>query len=298
MTGLRFERMLPDEFDPAVCLDYLERSPLECLYEADPRGVNRLLRLDGRLVLIRFDWSAPGRLGIERLAGDSLLEEDGPELLRYAAEWFDLDRDLRPFYRMAAEDALLGPLAERFYGLRLIGVPDLFEALCWAIVGQQVNLTFAYTLKKRLAEAYGEALQWNGRTYRLFPGPERMAAAEGEELTGLQLTRNKARAIRETAEWLASGRISRERLAGLSGEEAERELTAIRGVGPWTAQYVRMRCLRDLTAVPYGDVGLQNAVKALTGMDRKPTLPELRELFVRWPGWESYAVFYLWRALY
>ncbi|MNE90575.1 DNA-3-methyladenine glycosylase [compost metagenome] len=59
-----------------------------------------------------------------------------------------------------------------------------------------------------------------------------------------------------------------------------------------------MRCLRDTTAYPTGDVGLQNAVKFLTGMDRKPTPAELLELAVPWKGWEAYATFYLWRALY
>ncbi|WP_036725786.1 DNA-3-methyladenine glycosylase, partial [Paenibacillus forsythiae] len=81
-------------------------------------------------------------------------------------------------------------------------------------------------------------------------------------------------------------------------EEAEARLTAVRGIGPWTAQYVRMRCLRDASSFPIGDVGLHNAVKSALGLDRKPTLPELGELFAGWRGWEAYATFFLWRVLY
>ncbi|WP_025696071.1 DNA-3-methyladenine glycosylase family protein, partial [Paenibacillus forsythiae] len=102
--------------------------------------------------------------------GDAGLED----LARYVRDWFDLDRDLRPFYKLAAGDPLLGPLTERFRGLRIVGIPDLFEALCWAILGQQVNLAFAYKLKARLAEGYGESILRSGRRYHLFPAPERL----------------------------------------------------------------------------------------------------------------------------
>ncbi len=59
-----------------------------------------------------------------------------------------------------------------------------------------------------------------------------------------------------------------------------------------------MRCLRDPSAFPIEDVGLQNAVKATRGMDRKHSIAELREMTVAWEGWEAYATFYLWRSLY
>ncbi|MNC63442.1 DNA-3-methyladenine glycosylase [compost metagenome] len=103
----------------------------------------------------------------------------------------------------------------------------------------------------------------------------------------------------EVAALIAGGGLSRAELLALpSPEAAEQRLLKIRGVGPWTSQYVRMRCLRDATSFPVGDVGLQNAVKFLTGMDRKPTPAELLELALPWRGWEAYATFYLWRALY
>jgi DNA-3-methyladenine glycosylase II len=75
-------------------------------------------------------------------------------------------------------------------------------------------------------------------------------------------------------------------------------LVRVRGIGPWTAHYVRMRCLRDPRAFPIGDAGLHNAVKARLGLERKPTPQELQALFANWAGWEAYATFYLWHSLY
>lgn len=299
MNDLLFELPLPEYFDFEVCLEYLNRSPLECLYRTDQEGVTRFFIVDNTPVLIRLTVPEGGGLRVTQLYGPVPGPDALKRLARYIVEWFDLDRNLVPFYTLAEADPLLRPLAEQHRGLRIVGIPDLFEALCWAILGQQVNLPFAYRLKQQLTARYGESLEWEGHTYYAFPGPEVFAEVQLEELCALQLTRNKARTVLEVAALIAGGGLSREALLALpSPEAAEQRMLQIRGVGPWTSQYVRMRCLRDTTAYPVGDVGLQNAVKFLTGMDRKPTPAELLTLAERWRGWEAYATFYLWRALY
>lgn len=299
MNDLLFELPLPEDFDLDACLEYMNRSPLECLFRTDEAGVTRLFRLADGPVLIRLSVSGEHRLNVTRLHGAVPSVPEREWLARYIVEWFDLDRDLAPFYRLAAADPLLGPLAGQHRGLRIIGIPDLFEALCWAILGQQVNLAFAYRLKQRLTAEYGEALEWEGQTYYRFPGPEVFAEVQLEELCALQLTRNKAQTILTVAGLIAAGELSREELLALpSPAAAEQRLLQIRGIGPWTSQYVRMRCLRDASSYPVGDVGLQNVIKHLTGMDRKPTPAELLDLAQHWQGWEAYATFYLWRALY
>ncbi|ASA26580.1 DNA-3-methyladenine glycosylase [Paenibacillus donghaensis] len=299
MNDLLFELLLPELFDYATCLEYMERSALECLYRADSTGVTRLFELGSGPLLIKLTMRDGSFIQARLLHGSVPGIEEQERLARYITEWFDLDRDLTPFYTLAAADPLLGPLAVRFHGLRIVGIPDLFEALCWAILGQQVNLAFAYRLKQRLTAEYGRSMEWEGHTYYCFARPEDLLGVSVEELCALQLTRSKARTILEVAALLARGELSREALLDMpSPEAAEKELVAIRGIGPWTAQYVRMRCLRDPSSFPVGDVGLQNAVKVLTGMDKKPTPAELVGLSVGWRGWEAYATFYLWRTLY
>jgi DNA-3-methyladenine glycosylase II len=198
---------------------------------------------------------------------------------------------------MAEKDPLLQGLVNKFYGLRLVGVEDLFEALCWAIIGQQINLTFAYTLKRRFIETFGTAINQANQTYWMFPGPNRVAQLSPEDITPLKFSRKKAEYVIDVAKRMDSGQMTKQKLLAMNNFEAIfNALTKIRGIGNWTANYVMMRCLKYYSAFPIQDIGLQNAVKQQLELDRKPTFEELREMAAHWKGWEAYATFYLWRS--
>ncbi len=296
MRDSTFSLELPEHFSFAQCLGYLNRSSDECLYQTADEKVYKLLKLEGKPSILEIS----GGDGLQVCFADRVPDAESREsAFRYIREWFDLETDLAPFYRLARENALLAPVAIRFKGLRLIGVPDLFEALSWAILGQQITLRFAYTLKKRVVETFGEAVEHDGRVLHAFPEPQRIAALDPQELQTLQLSRTKAAALIEVARLIDEGSLSKQRLLR-SGDfrSAFQELVSIRGIGPWTAHYVLMRCLRDRSAFPVDDVGLQNAVKQQLAMERKPTPVELRRLFDGMQGWEAYASFYLWKSIY
>jgi DNA-3-methyladenine glycosylase II len=291
---------LPAGFSYSEALHYLSRSPLECLHLVEDRRIYKLLELEPleEPVFIEISEQEQGCLLLRSVEGKPLSPSAGQAAVSYIQEWFDLKRDVTPFYVMAERDPLLSKLAEDYAGLRIIGVPDLFEALSWAVVGQQVNLTFAYTMKKRLVESYGLRKEWNGRTLWRFPKPADIASLTVEELRQLQLTTKKAEFLIGIAKLMDSGDLTKEALASAAtSQEAERQLTSIRGIGPWTANYVMMRCLRDTSAFPIGDAGLQNALKASLQRTEKPSADEIRAIFEPWHPWEAYAVFYLWRSL-
>lgn len=283
----------PADFNFAECLVHLGRSPLENLYGLTDGVLTKLLQLNGQLVLVRI-FFAGNALRIEFPLG-ALSEEKQEMALAYVREWFDLTTDLNGFYAMAGTDPVLDKVVQQYYGLRVMCIPDLFEALVWAVMGQQINLTFAYTLKKRFVENFGESLLWEGERYWTFPSPESIAAQTVADLKALQLTGRKAEYILGIASAMASGQLQKERL--LQEPDMERTLLEIRGIGAWSANYVMMKCLHSQSAFPLADVGLHNALKAQLGMDRKPTLEEISELAKNWEGWQAYATFYLWRSL-
>lgn len=283
----------PADFNFAECLVHLGRSPLENLYGLTGGVLTKLLQLNGQLVLVRI-FFAGNALRIEFPLG-ALSEEKQEMALAYVREWFDLTTDLNGFYAMAGTDPVLDKVVQQYYGLRVMCIPDLFEALVWAVMGQQINLTFAYTLKKRFVENFGESLLWEGERYWTFPSPESIAAQTVADLKALQLTGRKAEYILGIASAMASGQLQKERL--LQEPDMERTLLEIRGIGAWSANYVMMKCLHSQSAFPLADVGLHNALKAQLGMDRKPTLEEISELAKNWEGWQAYATFYLWRSL-
>jgi DNA-3-methyladenine glycosylase II len=290
----------PLEFRLEENLAYLARSPNECLYQVADGTITRCIPVGQHKPIVSISSEPDGRVRVRIMAvAPAFLPFVRDAIAGYIAEWFDWETDLAPFYRMAVQDPLLSGPAEQFYGLRLIGVTDLFEALSWAILGQQINLTFAYTLKRRVVERFGSFAAHDGSRYWIFPTPETIAALRTEDLAVLQTTTKKAEYLIGVARLMADGHLTKEGLLTSGGlEAAENRLTGIRGIGPWTAHYVAMRCLRFRSAFPIQDVGLQLAIKALLGIDRKPTLAEVRSYAASWTGWESYATFYLWRTLY
>ena len=115
-----------------------------------------------------------------------------------------LDQDLAPFEARAPLDPPFGALVGRLRGLRALLLASPFEALVWAIVGQQINIAFAYRLKRALIERFGGRLEHDGRVYCLFPDPERLAALEPDALRPLQFSGQKARYIVDLARQVAA----------------------------------------------------------------------------------------------
>lgn len=292
---------LPDPFRYDQNLGYLSRSTNECLFHVDNFDIYKLLHVGDNPVLIAVnnEDNSELRIRIVHPADSDLTTSLREDVARYVWEWFDLGTFLAPFYELAQGDPILKQVTQDFYGLRLIGIPDLFEAMSWGIIGQQINLTFAYTLKRRLVEAFGTRLDWDGRSYPAFPTPERIAKLTPDALTALQFTGKKAEYLIGVAKLMAEGLLSKEELLKRNDfMDIEKQLLSIRGIGPWTANYVLMRCLRNPAAFPLADVGLHNALKHVLGFEQKPTLPHIRRLADGWKGWEAYATFYLWRVLY
>ena len=198
---------------------------------------------------------------------------------------------------MARQDDLLKGLVKKYHGYRIMGHPDLFESLIWAVLGQQINLSFAYTLKRRVVEKFGATLEFKNKKYFIFPTPESMAGVSPEQLYPLQLSKQKASYVVGIAQAFVEGRINKEKLGKLSFEEAKEALMGIKGIGNWTANYALMKTFRYPNAFPLEDAGLHNAIKNLLGLKSKPDLKRVKRIFKRYKGWEAYATIYLWKSL-
>jgi len=165
--------------------------------------------------------------------------------------------DLVAFSAWAAGEELLAPLVVRFAGFRPTLAPDPFEMLVGAITAQQVSLFAAVAIRNRLVERFGEQV---GRVWA-FPTRERVAAATEEELFSLGFSRRKA----EYVIGLASSDLDLAGLALLPDDEVKAELTALRGLGEWTADWFLARYLGRAHAWPAGDLAVRKAVRALYG---------------------------------
>lgn len=168
-----------------------------------------------------------------------------------------------------------------------------YNCLVKCIIHQQLNIKFAYTLTERFVKAYGTEV--NGAWF--YPSPDRVAALTVEELRELQFSTRKAEYIIDISKEIAEGRLSLESLYDRTDEEIMKELIVYRGIGQWTIQNVLLFGLGRQNLFPIADIGIQNALKKLLGLDAKPTKEEMEHLIPAWEPYLSYASLYLWRSI-
>jgi 3-methyladenine DNA glycosylase/8-oxoguanine DNA glycosylase len=168
--------------------------------------------------------------------------------------------------------------------------PTVFEGIVWAIVGQQVNLAFAYKLRRVVTELAGTPVG------ELIAHPDAAAVArlDYDDLTGRQFSRRKAEYLIDVARSIASGELDVERLPSGAPDEVFAQLMAIRGFGEWTTNYVMMRACGFLDCVPYGDSGLASGLRHFFNLDSRPDRETTETLMAPFAPYRSLATFHLW----
>ncbi len=215
-------------------------------------------------------------------------------LHRCAVRMLGLHQDPAAFERSLVRHPAFQGLAMARRGLRIPLTANVWEALVWAILGQQVNLAFAYTLRRALVARFGQPRPLGLCSH---PGPEALAGADLEDLLALRLSRAKAECLLRAAQAVVSGALDLETFPDRPATRASAHLLAIKGIGPWTAQYVLMRGCGFGDCVPIGDAGLTLALQRHHGLDHRPDPTETLEWLAPFAPRRSLAVFHLWASL-
>jgi AraC family transcriptional regulator of adaptative response / DNA-3-methyladenine glycosylase II len=249
----------------------------------------RVIEIDGTLGSLAVS-DCPERsalrveLRLERLAAL-------PAVIARVRHVFDLGSDPRVIARELGRDPRLAPLVAARPGLRVPGAWDGFEIAVRGILGQQITVHAATRLAGSLVATLGQPVAAGSLGEGLshaFPSPQRF------ELTQLvQLGMPRARAVALFG--LARAALEDPRLfdTGQDLEHAVARLTALPGIGAWTAQYIAMRALAESDAFPVGDIGL---LRAMAEGGVRPSPKALLARAEAWRPWRSYAVLHLWTA--
>ncbi|HEX6940469.1 MAG TPA: hypothetical protein VF158_13725 [Longimicrobiales bacterium] len=278
----RVELALPPHFDGRNLLGFLRARRIEPLEAVGARSFARAVWWGGECVVVRFAFSGVRLSRVRATLPGPLRTTQGVDAARrlLGADW-----DFPGFAAMAQGDPLLGPLVRRYGWLARPQLPDAYEALIRAILEQQVSVKAAATMTRRFILRFGRPLPEPDGGFVAFPRPADVAGAGLEGLRGMGLTRAKERSVIAASEAAAAGEID----AGM--------LTALPGVGPWSAGYVRMRALADGDVFLDGDLGIRVALGRLLGRDAPVTAAEARALAEHWAPWRTHAMTYLWRSL-
>jgi DNA-3-methyladenine glycosylase II len=253
----------------------------------------RILRLDGRLVPYEVRWSGTvddARLHIAVAAGGADVER---AVRAEARRIFGLDFDLVGFYRMAKADRALGPLVEPLYGLRPTLAPTPLEMLVGSITAQQVNLSFAFACRARLVRRWGTPVRVGGVEVHAFPDAAALAGARLRELRALKYSTRKGVYIRDLARAVVAGALDLDALACAPSDEVIAQLTALRGLGRWTADWFLARCCGRGDACPAGDLAVRKAFEHYYGRGRTLSEEAIRRRARAWGPYQNLAVHYL-----
>jgi 3-methyladenine DNA glycosylase/8-oxoguanine DNA glycosylase len=209
-----------------------------------------------------------------------------PEIVRQVRRLFDLDADILAAHSVLRNDPQLETAIQLRPGLRVPGGWDGFEILVRAILGQQVTVAFGTTLTARLVDRFGEH-RANGieELDRVFPTPGQLVNAP---LESIGLPQARAETLRTVACAVIEGRI--EFRPGQRLDDFIEKLTALPGIGSWTAHYVAMRALNHPDAFPAGDLVVQRVL----GNGKRLSERETLERSQKWRPWRAYAVLHLW----
>ena len=203
------------------------------------------------------------------------------------------DLDLESFYLTAKTDRVLGELVPHFRGLRPTLMPEPFDMLVSAICAQQVNLAFAFALRASLVRRYGTRLETTGEPLFAFPEPDALARAQVRHLRAMKFSGRKAEYIVGLARRVASGELDLTGLAERSNEEVIETLTAVRGLGRWTAEWFIARGLGRGDVCPAGDLAVRKAFERFYNRGRPLSERAIRRRAARWGAHQNLAVHYL-----
>ena len=234
-------------------------------------GLHRVV--GGREVRIT---TAPGGVDVEPL--DVEVE---PVVRTLLGAEFDLDE----FYAFAAGEPVLAELVQELRGLRPPIAVEPFESLVTSITAQQVSLHAAFAVRNRLIERFGVRAE---HAYA-FPTRERLALAEPDEITEIGFSRRKA----DYAVGLARSELDLAGLEALTDDDVKGALTALPGIGEWTADWFLARHLGRARAWPAGDLGVRKAASRCYGDGSLLSIDEVRAIGARFDPFQNLAAHYL-----
>jgi DNA-3-methyladenine glycosylase II len=254
----------------------------------------RVLRRDGALVPYEVRWSGPIEdvrlvIHIPGARSAAVAGAAAAEVRRL----FGLDFDLPGFYRMAKADAALAPLVEPLYGMRPTLAPTPLEMLVGSITAQQVNLSFAFACRARLVRRYGTPVQCADGELWAFPDAAALAGARVREMRALKYSNRKAEYIRDLARAVVGGTLDLDTLDAASSVEVITRLTALRGLGRWTADWFLARCCGRGDVCPAGDLAVRKAFEHHYGRGRRLSEEAIRRRARAWGPYQNLAVHYL-----
>ncbi len=216
------------------------------------------------------------------------------ELQHLSRRLLGLDQPIQHFEDSFKHDPHLGPLIQRQQGLRVAVTATPYEALVWAITGQQISVAAAIAIRRRLVQAAGIRLD-NGLW--CHPDTTTMAAVDTAALRSAGLSNAKIRALQTLNHALEKGHLKLPTtVTADNAADLQADLLALPGIGPWTANYTLLRGYGWPDGSLHGDAAVRRSLQRLLGLEKRPDARFTENWLGQYAPWRALAAAHLWAA--
>ena len=293
MNALHWNLALPPGYRQADVLAFHGRDAEGVAEQVAPGRLRKGILQDGVAVLLEIDFTASEalcRAGIDGPVTDGMRDALHGVLLNILG----LRIAPEPFAQLVAGDPLMGPLARANGNLRIVQSATPFEALTWAIIGQQINLPFAIALRRTFILQAGR--RHSGGLW-CYPEARDVARLAPEELTSRKFSRAKAETLLRLAALVDEGALSLELPASGEVTAVSQALLNVKGIGPWTVNYALLRGYGYADCSLHGDVAIRAALQKLLQEDSKPDMARTEQWLRQYAPHRTMAAAHLWASL-
>ncbi|UTH74410.1 AlkA N-terminal domain-containing protein [Chromobacterium sp. IIBBL 290-4] len=294
MSEIQVSLTLPSGFRLQDILAFHRRDGERLAEQVDEDGLRKGLLWRGQPACLDFRFS-PGQarlaLAVDGEAGGAAAEA----LAKMGRRMLGLNQPVERFEREYAAHPQLGPLIAARAGLRVPQTATPFEALAWAITGQQISVAAAVTLRRRML-LLCDCRHSSGLL--CHPDPARLAVLSADQLGESGFSRAKSRALLALSQAAASGELPLDDwLEGVPAAAISETLLALPGIGPWTVSYALLRGFGWLDGSLHGDVAVRNALQRVWGAQERPSQAEAEAWLAPFSPWRALVGAHLWALL-
>ncbi len=255
------------------------------------RGLRKGVLWDGYPACLSISFTAMRANVILAVDGPTRIE-DAERLHQMVYHMLGLDQPVEHFEAQYENHPHLGPLLAGQPGLRVPQSASPFEALSWAIIGQQVSVSAAISIRRKFIQAAG-VRHSNGLW--CFPDAVRVIEMEAAALQQAGFSGSKTRALLELSRSIATKALPLDEwLRTLPVEEMQQHLLGVRGIGPWTVSYAMLRGFGWLDGSLHGDVAVRRNMGRLLGLEEKVTEKQAQQWLAEFSPWRALVAAHLW----
>ncbi|MGK5054566.1 DNA-3-methyladenine glycosylase 2 [Janthinobacterium sp. RB2P8] len=294
MTLLHWTLPLPAGYRRDDVIAFHSRDGEAVAEQVTPTGLRKGILLRGSAVVLDVAFTQDAAICQADIDGDADADLQTP-LHGALLNILGLRIDPQPFARLAASDPLLAPLVRVNPGLRIVQSASPFEALTWAIIGQQINLSFAIALRRTFILQAGRR---HGNGLWCYPEARDVARLSVEELTSRKFSRAKAETVLRLARLVDEGELSLELPPSGDVAAISQALLAVKGIGPWTVNYALLRGYGYADCSLHGDVAIRAALQKLLGEEVKPDMARTEQWLRQYAPHRTMAAAHLWASLH